>query len=112
DILPVLIGLKSEKATPNNPLLIRLPEFCYLFVGDVPSMIIVYHPRDKLQLPKIFEEHIMDPVLISLTDSLLENEKQLVFQDGGCNEHLRPIIEPLYLSEMEKKNRVSTKTHV
>lgn len=112
EILPVLIGLKSEKIPVGKPIRIELPQFRYLFVGNSNSVVILYNPKDKIQLPKIFKEEILDPVLTDLSSNLFENERQIVFQDGGCDQHLNPIIEPLYLVEMEEKRRVEMKTHV
>jgi hypothetical protein len=77
-MVPILIGLRSQKALVGKPAFIFLDAFAHHFIGNRAPMVLVYNKIDAKHLPGIFRKHLFEPTL----DSQARNadEWQIIIQ--------------------------------
>jgi hypothetical protein len=123
--LPALIGLRSKKIERGTFQVARLVRHANIAGFATPPMVAIYHPDDKKALVELFGKSILDPCLGEQLHTLMDGEMDLVYQDGGERQHLKPlekqnkqpreeciVCEPAYVTEQKEKRQVSIKSHV
>jgi len=112
--LPPLVGFRcDDKSCPAGTLHVyKYNKFSNLFAGSQPAVIVIYNKKDAAMLPRIFREIILEPTVAEFTGELEEHEYHLIFQDGGCKEHINGVLSNSYVEACKEKRSVHIKTHV
>ena len=97
--LPALVGFRCPSLEPGDIRIVRLPMFSHLSCscGSYAPMVVFYNKKDAAVLPRLFRQTLLEPTIAEYTLDLVDGEMHLVFQDGGCNEHIKDVtLSPTY----------------
>jgi hypothetical protein len=110
DKLPVLIGFRNKNIAIGKMKIVECRRWNNLFIGTQPCIFVFYNKADGKHLPDIFKDQILDPTLSELEGNILGDlDSLIIFQDGGCANHLKEMKNAHYLEEAKRRRQVHVK---